>query len=921
MGPPSLLRTSRRTLLSARSVWSLLVLGLGLPLVAACGAGSGDGNGGDGGPSERTPLGPAEIVRGEDDTLLGATDGAVDAPIDVSIEAANAGAATDAELAVETLGSAFRFSAAEPVVTDTSAPFVVGLPLDAVCPDCGDDPVEDLAIAVLLPGENSHGDPFPRVESRDHGGDHPPDRWAFRQAFHDEERGLLLTAVHSLSEEGRVIVAVRDDDFSTKVASQPAAGADRTETAQSDPSFQTRCHPTDFDNVSFSCGPLDTNAAEELFETAYDDFTALGFTDTPNIYRVPEVLGIIDGRIEPWAEPGAYVMTLRACSEAIADVGDPGHYWGSKVPGDVYVCYGSNVNWKKTPNPPRARWVEDIIRHETFHGVQSDYLNALSPIWVTEGTANAAMESLAVLEVSRSGDDPKGVAARHAVDEPLTSTNNSAHYKAEDFWVWLGQRLNQARVVGEERGLDYLIPFFERGISVTDIQDELRTTKAYDGTGLNGLQAAYLDWVRNQAFEKSIQLGPDTLGDACAYNDDLVDSLNALDYQPDQAPPTGQTVTLDPLGSVVVRFDLGAFPYGPYEALARVDSNDTAVKIKFFDAADASTVACRSGSGSSEFGSHLVQHDPLDGSHRHYALVSNTDLSQSHDVTLSIATNDQFLTIHDPSDGEIYDEGEEILLDALATGFSTYGSDFSIEWSYEDETGTKQIIATTENDEEIETQIPCFTGPLTAEATNDGESASASVNVDCTPAQEEFTFLIDAPNSGSVSSGGTVEANPYDGSVGILVGDTEGGSVIRGYIDFDLSTLPDSVSSIESAELTVFVEGAFSGDPFGEFGALKALHDDYGELDKSDYPTSEPKPGLVTLTETAVFGNVTEDVTTAVKDAWANRSSYGEDVQFILYFDSENLGADTDEDLLEIAARNPSDAPPVAPTLSVTVQH
>jgi hypothetical protein len=920
MDPHSTVRHSLRTLLGARTAWSLLILLVALPLVAACGAGGDDGTDGDDGPVDRTPLGSAESVRGEDDTLLGATEGAVDAPIDVSIESADADAATDAELDVETLGSAYRFSAAETVVTDTSAPFVVGLPLDAVCPDCGDGPIEDLAIAVLLPGENSHGDPFPGVESRDHGGDHPPDRWSFRQAFHDEDRGLLLTTIHSLTEEGRVVVAVRDDDFSTKAASQPEAGTDRTETAQSDPSFQMRCHPTDFDNVSFSCGPLDTNAAEELFETAYDDYTALGFTDTPNIYRVPEVLGIIDGRIEPWAEPGAYVMTLRACSEAIADVGDPGHYWGSKVPGDVYACYGANVNWKKTPNPPRARWVEDIIRHETFHGVQSDYLSSLSPVWVTEGTANAAQESLAVMAVSRNGDEPNDAGARHPVDEPLTASDNSLPYQAEDFWVWLGQRLNQARVVGEERGLDYLIPFFERGTSVTDVHDELQTTKAYDGTGLNGLQAAYLDWVRNQAFEKSIQLGPDTLGDVCAYNGQLVDNLITFDYQPDQAPPADQTVTIDPLNSRVVRFDFGEFILGPYETLASVSSTDTAVKIKFFDADDASTVACRSGAGTSEVGSHLVQHQARDGSHRHYALVTNTDLSQGHDVTLSVTPNEQGVFIIAPGDGATYDEGEKVYLEAVATGFDDYGSDLSIEWSYEDESGSKQVIATTDSRETLHTEIPCFTGALTAEATSDGQSASTFVNVDCTPAQEDFLFLIDAPNSGYVSSDGTVQADPYQQSVGILVGDTEGGSVIRGYLDFDLSTLPDSVTGIVSAELRVSLQD-FSGDAFGKFGELNAIHDEYGDLDAGDYPNSTPRPGLATLADAATFGHVTVDVTTAVKDAWDNRSTYGEDVQFIVYFEGPNLGDDTDEDIIEIEARNPSDAAPVAPTLNLTVQN
>lgn len=895
-----------------RPLTAVLAGVLAVAVLAACGTDrSGDG---PDGPEGTMPLGSEEIVEGEDGATLGATTGAVDDRIEVSIRSADADAATDAPLRVERVGGAYRFASDEQVVTDTEHPFVVGLPVEAA------EPAEDLAIAMLLPGEEGHGDPVPDLE--DHGEGASDDRWAFRRAFYDAERGLLLTTLHSLSEEGRVMRLVRDETFETRESTVPSE-AEPLSAAQSDPTFEMRCHPSDFGNVNFSCGQLDRDAAADLFEKAYEDFTSVGFTDSPNLYRVPESVAIDNDA--PWAQEGAYVMTLRACSQAIPDVGDPGHYWGSNGPGSAYVCYGSNVNWKKTPDPPPSLWVEDIIRHETFHGVQSDYLSGLGDLWVTEGTANAAQESVGLMLVARRGDDPHDAGARHAVDEALTSTNNDEHYKAQDFWVWLGQRLNQARPVGEEEGLEYLISFFEEGSDVSDVDAELKDTAAYSGPGFSGLSAAYLDWVRNQAFEKSIQLGPDTLGQGCAYNGTFVDQLATLDYQPDEAPPAEQSFTLGPLNSRVVRFDFGSFVLGPYEALANVDAADTAVKIKFFDAADAGTPACRTGGGSSEFGNQLVQHQARDGSHRHHALVSNTDLSQSHDVTASVGGNQQGVHVIAPGDGAAYDEGDQVSLEAAATGFDAYGTDFSVTWTYEDEQGSTQTVATTDQRESVQVQLPCFEGPLTATASNDTQSASTFVNVSCTPSEETFTFLMDETNSGEVWSDGEtteVRVNPLeDGSGMILVGDTEGNFGVRGYLDFDLSTLPSDLASIQAAELSMFFDGAF-GDPFGDFGALDVSHDEYGALDANDYPNSNLQPGLSEVSGGSdPFGNVTVDVTTAVQDAWANRATMDEDVQFVLSFDGAGQLDDNEDDLLKISAYEPEEGGPVVPTLDVTVEH
>ena len=81
----------------------------------------------------------------------------------------------------------------------------------------------------------------------------------------------------------------------------------------------------------------------------------------------------------------------------------------------------------------------------------------------------------------------------HPVDHALTSVEpTNDPYKAQDFWVYFGQKNNL--------GLDYLQPLFERG-STTEAA--ARFFAEVHGTTL---ATEYWAWVKNQAFEKSIDL-------------------------------------------------------------------------------------------------------------------------------------------------------------------------------------------------------------------------------------------------------------------------------------------------------------------------------------------------------------------------------------------------------------------------------
>jgi len=197
------------------------------------------------------------------------------------------------------------------------------------------------------------------------------------------------------------------------------------------------------------------------------------------------------------------------------------------------LCAGSGATLDEV-------FVETVI-HEYFHATQYAYPNVLADYrsgaekgWIIEGTAEAAIGSYFGTEMARSDDYPL-----RRIDIPLESEADDHEYEVQDFWVYLGRRLNQ--------GLDYLIPFFEAGSTTADVDSVLRATYGLE------LGKVYWDYVKNQLMVEEDIVIADEMSGACS----LVDEA----YQ-------GGPVELSRFGGAEyeTETDIASGTLGPYES-------------------------------------------------------------------------------------------------------------------------------------------------------------------------------------------------------------------------------------------------------------------------------------------------------------------------------------------------------------------
>jgi hypothetical protein len=144
------------------------------------------------------------------------------------------------------------------------------------------------------------------------------------------------------------------------------------------------------------------------------------------------------------------------------------------------------------------------LRHEYYHALQYSYGPTYRSLkqntMMLEGTAVAA---------ERSGDQMIRNPLRplRVVDEPLyfdTWSANMHDYAAQDFFVFLGRRINAS--------VAYLIPLWQRGGWLSDLEDFLR--QDYSPGESFSLATAYWEWAKNQAIEKRVDIGHDFFGSA-----------------------------------------------------------------------------------------------------------------------------------------------------------------------------------------------------------------------------------------------------------------------------------------------------------------------------------------------------------------------------------------------------------------------
>lgn len=181
--------------------------------------------------------------------------------------------------------------------------------------------------------------------------------------------------------------------------------------------------------------------------------------------------------------------------------------------------------------------------------------------------------------------------------------------------------------------------------------------------------------------------------------------------------------------------------------------------------------------------------------------------------------------------------------------------------------------------------------------------------------QASLTLFSDAARDGTVWS--------VDGAfvIGLALypGDNALNAYGRGFVSFDLGSLPASVTAITGATLGLYQEsGVYSGAPYDSLGPLYAERVDYGPtLDASDLTLAALDAATYTLSTTATTEWKTVDVRPSAIAAWADRAVIGGRIQFRLRFANN-----TDNDLAgDTVALTSGNATANEPYLVVTYEY
>jgi hypothetical protein len=247
-----------------------------------------------------------------------------------------------------------------------------------------------------------------------------------------------------------------------------------------------------------------------------------------------------------------------------------------------------------------------------------------------------------------------------------------------------------------------------------------------------------------------------------------------------------------------------------------------------------------------------------------------------------------------------------------------------VNWIYQDGNGTPVTFGGTQSGEAFSHQLPCIDTTITVQAVNarTSEVAERFFGASCIPQQETFVFEANRTISGTVSSDGTVTTAEAIDS--FQVGDDAANQGNHANLHFDLSTLPDDLVSIQDAQVSVWISDVVN-NPYTGLNSLNLVHVDYGAtLDASDYRTTgmvDFLPGLSQIANDPTdvgTGLVNIDMTDAVQNAWENRETRGDKVQFILNF---SQGTDNDNEAEYVLFTYERPGTLLTPQIEITFQN
>ena len=329
--------------------------------------------------------------------------------------------------------------------------------------------------------------------------------------------------------------------------------------------------------------------AIDILDNAYDFFVnELGYKP-PRLNRKKE----IQGEIPPKIVPGKYKYVVRYD----ADPPSRGQYIYRSIRdlgGGRAITYITD----KDDLPGESDYFSTITAHEFFHSLQyaySSFFNAYSfpysdeaKYGVVEGTAYAAQNTLCTTEITRS-EGGRFEVGDILLNEYIANPSVSAENIHQDFWIYIGKNIIEE--VDSYDHFDFLIPLFEKGGEVSDINDLLKSKwQSNEGEPFNDLGDAYWQFIKNQSFEMEEYLGhnvpfyqdlQDDFDDICYYDMLNHSELYELDWVPSKDMAT---VHLEPLQSKFYEITLKEGDITASQVNVNIESDNPDVNYKIYPA-------------------------------------------------------------------------------------------------------------------------------------------------------------------------------------------------------------------------------------------------------------------------------------------------------------------------------------------------
>lgn len=493
------------------------------------------------------------ILSGLNGITLGPVGNPLDAPLTISMATtATPGAALPGGTVAR--GDHFTISAERNLALTMERPLVIGIP---VPPEAD---TSHLALAYLSSVEDVY--------------DTAADGsfWEILPGVYDETHKTFFTTLAHLAQDGTLFVLAEHPDFASPRNGSSARTSSSATVSTATPTFTALCYG--FANAA-DCTPETEARMAEFLTTVHQRMTnEFGYPDKPRI--INQSLEIVVA--------ATYSLTQQSLNYATFirpeyNPADP----------STAACQDSLgfYNWTKgafalclPPGGTIGAAEEHSLVHEYFHATQHAYPTALldaelktKDSWITEGMAKASEASYFLdhvmhrkLTFDNTGSDFPLHTVDIALTFPLSATATAAEeihaYRAQDFWVYLGQRF--------EEGLEYMGPVLEQGGLRTG--DVARALEKIYGEPFADL---YWGWVKNQVMEKEYALGSG-LGNQCQLTADALTagvSPDVWQYSPAVSwyPFVQPYHSVEPLTTAVVKIE---FPQGREGAIVFLGYED-----------------------------------------------------------------------------------------------------------------------------------------------------------------------------------------------------------------------------------------------------------------------------------------------------------------------------------------------------------